>query len=125
MAQPNQLNPKFAVVDSLHGNGVSITCVSTNATTPVILFGNPSVFSGTITGCFLIAKGGTAANITLKSGNAASTVCTIAKGTSTGALVGASSLSNTTISGSATIQIVSSGANTEADAYVFVTYKSA
>lgn len=122
---PNRLNPSFLGrveakgFDAIHGKGVSVTCVSTNGTTNVDVFGTTNGFQGTVTGVFLIAKDTTAANITVVGPEG--TYCTIAKGATAGALVGASALTYTAINRDGTLQVDSSVASGQA--YVFITYK--
>lgn len=72
------------------GNGV--VAVSTNGTPVVNVFGTTAPFNGTITDIVTTALDGTAGNITTKVGS--DTVAVIAKGTSTGGQVGATTLSN-------------------------------
>lgn len=97
-------------------------CVAktTNGTTPTNVFGVKGAdFPLTITGVFLISNDTTAGNITLK--NFGSTVATIAKGTTSGALVGATSLSNTTYFAGNSFTIVSDSAG---NSTVFVCFTS-
>ena len=97
-------------------------CVAkdTNGTTPTNVFNvGGANFPMTITGYFLISKDTTAGNITLK--NFGSTVATIAKGTTSGALVGATSLSNTTYYPGNSFTIVSDSAG---NSTVFVSFTS-
>lgn len=125
MAQPNGLNPNFpgrvtsAGYDANHAKGVCVTCVSTAGTTDTDVFGSTNGFKGTVTGVYLIAKDATAANITLIGPEG--TYCTIAKGTSAGGLVGATSLSYTAISKDGTLKVDSS--DNTGNAFVFITYK--
>jgi len=129
MAQPNGLNPSFdgkvkaLGFDATHGNGVSVTVKETNGTTLVNIFGTASGFEGTITGIYLVALDATAANITISSPGG--TVSTIAKGATTGAVVGGATLSNTAITIAGSISMVSSVAGGVAGgaARVFITYK--
>lgn len=92
--------------------------VQTTGTTAVNVFGsNGAPFALTIGGAFLISQDTTAGNITLKvNGN---TVATIAKGTTSGAMVGAVSLSNTTVAAGDAVTVVSSSAG---NAEVIITY---
>ena len=127
MAVPNGENPVFngrvaaAAFGDKDEKGVTITPATTTGTTPVLVFTDPNPFSGTITGVYSMALGGTAGNITITSDSL--TVCVIAKGTTTGAFVGAPSLSNTTITRGGSIAVVSSSAvNAEAQSQVFITY---
>lgn len=100
--------------------GINVTPATTTGTTPVTVFTDPNPFSGTITGIYAIATSGTAATITITSDSL--TVTTIAKGTTTGALVGGVGLSNTTITKGGSIAVVSSSAAVDAQAQVFITY---
>lgn len=93
---------------------------STNGTSSVNVFSSTVPFDCAITGVFLISKDTTAGNITLAS--TVGTVATIAKGTTAGAMVGATSLANTTVTAGNTLTIVSSSAG---DAQVFVTFTTA
>lgn len=120
MASPNQLDPTFNKVDAWHGKGISVTAVNSNNTTAVNVFGATNGFTGTITGVYLVSLDTTNANMTLR--NDSSSVCVIATGTTSGALVGGTTLSNTTISASGTMVIVMSA---NSGARVFITYKSA
>lgn len=92
---------------------------STNGTTAVNVFGTKGApFKGTITGVFVISQDTTAGNITPKV--AGSTVVTIAKGTTSGALVGGVSLANTAFNPGDTVQVVSSSAG---NAQVYINYQ--
>ena len=94
------------------------TCTATNGTTNVDIFGTGGAPSAlTITGVYLISKDTTAGNVTVLQG--ANTVCTIAKGTSAGALVGATSLSNTVYAAGDVAQVDCSSAG---DSFVFITW---
>lgn len=92
---------------------------TTDGTTNVNVFTSGGApYALTIIGVFLISLDTTAANITvLQRGN---TVCTIAKGTTAGALVGATSLSNTLYNVGDVFQVDSSSSG---NAKVFITYK--
>lgn len=127
MANPNQLNPDFigpisaAGYRDLEEKGVSITCVETNGTTSVNIFGSTNPFNGVIKGWFSSAKSGLAATITMY--NDAASVGTIAKGTTTGGLVGPTGdLSNTTVAKDGSVYIISNSANAEAAAYVYIAF---
>lgn len=89
----------------------------TTNTTPVNVFGATVPFACTITGVYVISKDTTAGNITVA--DTAGTVATIAKGTSAGVMVGATSLANTSVSAGNTLTIVSSSAG---EATVFITF---
>lgn len=100
------------------GKGPFLVAVVTNGTTPVNVFGGPTIpFSGTITGVFLSADDVTAGTITLA--DTAGTVATIAKGTTAGALTGATSLANTALVAGNACTVVSSSAG-NATVYVAV-----
>lgn len=76
------------------GGGKFSVATDTNGTTNVDVFDSAGApFPLTITAVYLISKDTTAGNITVLQG--ANTVCTIAKGTTAGAMVGATSLANT------------------------------
>lgn len=98
------------------------TAVS-NGTTAVSVFGASGLpYAINITGVYLIARDTTATNITVEA-PASTTVCTIAKGTTAGALVGASSLANNTSIAAGT-NVVVDGSSTGV-AQVFITYEKA
>ena len=127
----NNLNPEFlgrvraAGFEGLHNKGVSATCVSTNETTDVNVFGTTNGFEGVVTGVFLWARGGIASTITLK-GDDGATIASIAKGTATGVFVGEDTLANTTFNRTGTMIVVGTGtASTagRADAYVVIFYR--
>jgi len=93
--------------------------VNTNGTTNVDVFGSGgSPYDLVITGVFLIAKDATAGSITVLQGT--NTVCTIAKGTVAGVMVGATSLLNTRYSKKDAFQVDSSSTG---NATVFITYE--
>ena len=103
-------------------NDEAIVSAVSNGTTAVSVFGSTGLpFAITITGVYLIARDTTATNITVEA-PAATTVATIAKGTAAGALVGASSLSNTSVA--ANTNVVIDGSSTGV-AQVFITYRPA
>ncbi len=124
MAQPNQNNPTFLgsifapAYGDLGGKGTNIVAVTTNGVTAVNVFGTTNPFNGTVTGAFVVAVEGVAANITIL--NDSLTVATIAKGTTTAALVGAPSVANATIVKDGTFGIVSDAA--DGNAVVYITY---
>ena len=103
------------------GTAASVTKDS-NGTTAVSVFGASGLdYAITITGVSLVALDTTATNITVE--NPASTVvCTIAKGTSAGAVVGATTLSNTEVAAGTNLIIDGSGAGL---ARVTITYVKA
>lgn len=97
-------------------------CVAkdTNGTTNVNVFSaSGAPFAFTITGVFLISKDTTAGNITVLQGS--NTVCTIAKGTTAGVMVGATSLSNTVYAVGDACQVDSDSAG---NATVFIVFKT-
>lgn len=100
----------------------SYFCVATNtngsATVPVFGKRGPT-FNLTITGMFLISKDTTAGNISAYNGT--KTIATIAKGTTAGTLVGATSLSNSTVATGHTVNVASSSAG---NSTVFLTFTS-
>jgi hypothetical protein len=99
-----------------------VTAVS-NGTTAVSVFGASGLpYAIDITGVYLIARDTTATNITVEA-PASTTVCTIAKGATAGALVGASSLANNTAIPAGT-NVVIDGSSTGI-AQVFIAYKKA
>lgn len=103
-------------------NDEAIVSAVSNGTTAVSVFGADGLpYAIEITGVYLIARDTTATNITVEA-PASTVVCTIAKGTTAGALVGASSLSNTTVA--ANTNVVVDGSSTGV-AQVFITYRPA
>lgn len=97
----------------------SIISAVSSGTTAVSVFGEAGLPYGiTIKGIYLIARDTTATNITVEA-PASTVVATIAKGTTAGALVGASSLANTTVPANTNVIIDGSGAGV---AQVFITY---
>lgn len=100
-----------------HIVGPRVIAVNTNGTTPVNVFAAALTFNLTVTGMYLISDDATAGNITLA--DTAGTIAVIAKGTVSGAMVGATSLANTPVSIGNTLTVVSS---TAGNATVFVTY---
>lgn len=78
--------------------------VDSNGTTAVNVFTAGAPVACTITGVTLVALDTTATNITVE--NPASTVvCTIAKGVTAGALVGATTLANTSVASGAVVVV--------------------
>lgn len=99
-----------------------IVSAVSNGTTAVSVFGASGLdFAITITGIFLIARDTSATNITVEA-PASTVVATIAKGTSAGALVGATSLANTSVPAGTNVIIDGSGSGI---AQVFITYRPA
>ena len=89
--------------------GYFTVAVDTNGTTAVDVFGSAGAPCAlTVTSAVSVAQDTTAGNITLK--QAANTVATIAKGTSSGVLVGAASLANTSYAAGDACTVVSSSA---------------
>jgi len=103
------------------GKGYFTVTVATNNTTPVDVFGAGGVPCDLIVKHVrLTAKDATASNITVATdGN---TIATIAKGTSAGALVGATSIANGAIAAAGPLTIVSSGAG---EAFVEIAFEVA
>lgn len=100
----------------------AIVSAVSNGTTAVSVFGSAGLpYAITITGVYLIARDTTATNITVEA-PAGTTVATIAKGTTAGAVVGASSLANTSVA--ANTNVVIDGSSTGI-AQVFITYRPA
>lgn len=92
----------------------------TNGTTAVSVFGASGLPYGiVITGVWLVSLDTTAGNITVEA-PASTVVCTIAKGTTAGALVGATTLSNTTVAAGTNVVVDSS---TAGNARVFITFR--
>lgn len=111
----------IVTVEDAVGSRYVATAVS-NGTTAVSVFGASGLpYAITITGVYLIARDTTATNITVEA-PASTTVCTIAKGTSAGAMVGATSLANTSVP--ANTNVVIDGSSTGV-AQVFITYTKA
>lgn len=104
------------------GTGYFTVAADTNGTTAVSVFGSAGLSVAiTITGVFLIAQDTTAGNITVEN-PAATVVCTIAKGATAGACVGATTLSNTTVAAGTNLVVDSS---TTGNARVFITFTTA
>ena len=83
--------------------------VETNGTTAVDVFGTGGAPANlTVKAVTSVALDTTAGNITPK--NAGSTICTIAKGTTTGLTIRGTSLANTAIKEGASVTVVSSSA---------------
>lgn len=102
------------------GNKIyGIVEATTTGTSDVNVFGSTNGFAGTITGVYLIAADASTATITIKNNGA--TVCTIAKGGTSGAMVGATSVSNATFTAAGTMG-VSSGNSGLGQAEVFITF---
>lgn len=101
----------------------SETVATTGAgTTAVSVFGASGLpYAITITGIYLISADTTAGNVTVEA-PASTVVATIAKGTAAGALVGATSLANTSVPAATNVIIDCSSAGV---AQVFITYKRA
>lgn len=102
--------------------GYYIVETTTTGTTAVNVFGTTNGFAGTITGMYLIANDATAATITLN--NSGGTVGTIAKGATSGVMLGSTSLSNTAFTAGGTMGVFSSvaGGIAGGQAQVFVTF---
>lgn len=98
----------------------TLFCVATttNGTAPVFVFtANNSPINATITGIFLVSKDTTAGNITIY--NSGKTVATLVKGTTAGAMIGATSLANSTSASLVTVASDSAGNST-----VFMTFST-
>lgn len=103
-------------------NDEAIVSAVSNGTTAVSVFGASGLpFAITITGVYLISRDTTATNVTVEA-PASTVVATIAKGTAAGALVGASSLANTSVPANTNVILDGSGAGV---AQVFITYRPA
>lgn len=104
------------------GVGVqNVAVAQTNGTTNVSVFGSAGLTSDiVITGVFAIALDTTAGNITVVNGS--DTVVTIAKGTTSGAVVGGVTLADTTVPAGTDLQVDSSSAG---NARVYITYVTA
>lgn len=101
------------------GTGYFTVATDTDGTTAVSVFGASGLdVAVTITGVFLISQDTTAGNITVEN-PASTTVCTIAKGTASGACVGATTLSDTTVAAGTNLVVDSSSAG---NARVFITF---
>jgi len=125
--QEVKVGANLSVVGNGQGQGIlqadeAIVSAVSNGTTEVSVFGAAGLpFPITITGVYLIARDTTATNITVEA-PASTVVATIAKGTTAGALVGASSLANTSVPANTNVILDGSGAGV---AQVFITYRPA
>ena len=99
------------------GTGYFDVCVPTNGMSAVNVFGATVPFNATITSVSVISQDTTAGTITVA--DTAGTVATIAKGTVAGAMTGAVSLANASITSGNTLTVVSSSAG---NAYVKITF---
>lgn len=91
------------------GKGYFTVAIDTNSTTPVNVFGaGGAPVALTVKSVKVISKDTTAGNIVLK--QAANTVATIAKGTAAGAVIGATSLANTSYAAADVCTVESSSA---------------
>lgn len=100
------------------GKAYFTVAADTNGTTPVNVFGSGGAPTAlTVTGVFVVAQDTTAGNILLK--QAANTVVTIAKGTTSGGVVGGTTLANTAYAASDVCTVESSSAG---NARVFITF---
>lgn len=94
------------------------TATTTNGTTAVYVFDATNApINPTITGVFLVSSDTTAGNISVY--NSGKTVATLVKGTVAGAMVGATSLSNSTMATNVTVKSDSAGNST-----VFMTFST-
>jgi len=97
-----------------------IHTVTTNGTTAVNVFGaNGAPHRLTVTGVYAIAKDTTAGAITLSGGG--TTVANFPKSATSGVVIGATTLANTTIAPGATVTVVSS---TAGNGQCFITYST-
>lgn len=87
--------PATATDGSPVTTGLRTIVVDTNGTTPVNILGATSILGGVIKAVTITALDTTAGNIIVKVG--ANPVVTVAKGVTAGALVGGTTLSNTTL----------------------------
>lgn len=100
----------------------SIISAVSAGTTAVSVFGTAGLsYAITIKSVHLISQDTTATNITVEA-PASTVVATIAKGTTAGAVVGASSLANTAVPANTNVILDGSGAGV---AQVFITYSRA
>lgn len=107
--------------DNLAVGQTFVITANTNGTTAVPVFASGAPVACTVTNVTLVSQDTTAGNITVE--NPASTVvCTIAKGASAGALVGATTLANTSVAAGAVVIVDSSSAG---NARVTITFTKA
>jgi hypothetical protein len=122
MAETNFSGPVNAEAGFAVGGVVneSLIIAETNGTSAVSVFGTAGLeVDVEITGVYLVSLDTSAGNITVE--NPASTVvCTIAKGTVAGVLVGGTTLANTTVTAGTNLVVDSS---TAGNARVYITYK--
>lgn len=125
MAVPNGLNPDFGGrvsalgFEGTHGHGVSVTCVKTNGTTNVNVFGATVGFDGTITGVYMASTTTTNIIVWLKTYK---TIATIQSGASS-TIKAATTLDSTAkvFDRDSTLVVVTNGVGK--NAYVWVTYQ--
>jgi hypothetical protein len=99
-----------------------VAVADTNGTTAVSVFGASGLgVAITIKSVYVIALDTTAGNITVEN-PAATVVCTVAKGTSAGVVVGATTLENTTVDAGTDLVVDSSS---EGNARVHIVYEVA
>jgi len=115
----NNLDAPPVPYSNISGAPQMFTVVAkTNGTTNVNVFSANGVpFPMTVVSVFLIANDATAGDITVL--RRSDTVCTIAKGTTSGAMVGAGSVSNTVYRAGDACQVDSSSAG---NATVYITF---
>ena len=119
----NDLTVTGDVIQPNGPSGEQIISAVSDGTTAVSVFGASGLpYAINITGVYLIARDTTATNITVEA-PASTTVATIAKGATAGALVGASSLANNTGIAAGT-NVIIDGSSTGV-AQVFITYERA
>lgn len=117
----NNVDSPFVPYENIT-NAPNYFCVAatTTGTTPVNVFSaGGAPYDLTVTGMFLISLDTTAGNISAYNGT--STIATIAKGTTSAAMVGATSLSNTSYSRGRSFTVVSSSAG---NSTVFLTFRA-
>lgn len=108
----------FQIANVSGGN--QIVEKDTNGLTVVNVLGTTNGISGVIKAVYLISADTTAANITVTNGGLS--VCVIVKGTVAGTMVGASTLTNTTIAAGGTMGIFSSSSSGQA--FVMIVYSA-
>jgi hypothetical protein len=127
---PKFVNFKSTVNATAREGGVDVELTGTReiavkdtaSTNAISVFGTAGLpYAITITGAFVVSQDTTAGNITVENPTA-TVVCTIAKGTTAGALVGATTLANTAVAAGTNLVVKSSSAGV---ARVFITYTRA
>jgi hypothetical protein len=115
----NNVDSPFVPYGSiLNAPGFFCVAATTTGTTAINVFGpGGAPYNLEVTGMYLVSRDTTAGNITAYNGGA--TIATIAKGTTAGAMVGATSLANTSYQRGRTFTVVSSSAG---NSTVFFTF---